>query len=238
MHSWNQVFDAVYCLNLASRPDRYELMEKRFSYFGLNVERFNAIPGDLTKHFWASTFPQNPFFKNPNYIACAMSHMNIFTTALARGQKKILIIEDDIRIHRDSDEITREFMREIPEWDLIHLSYIPLTDDLSKWNYNILDDRAVGDRVVKSKNLWSLMGYAVNEKMMRHLLDVYASCYPMELDRYLVGHVQNNPEFKCFACRPQPIAGEDGYSDNAVRYENGLYLKTFDSRFSQFHDYI
>jgi len=211
-------------------------MEKRFSYFGLKVERFNAIPGDLTKHFWSSQFDKT-FFKNPNYIACAMSHMNIFTTALAKGQKKILIIEDDVRIHRDSSEITREFMKDIPEWDLIHLSYIPLNDDLSKWNYTILDDRHVSPHVIKSKNLWSLMGYAVNEKMMRHLLDVY-SCYPMELDRYLVNHVQENPDFNCFACCPQPIAGEDGYSDNADRYEDGLYLKTFDPRFSHFHDYV
>jgi GR25 family glycosyltransferase involved in LPS biosynthesis len=32
------------CLNLDSRPDRWELAQKEFKEHGLNVERFAAIP--------------------------------------------------------------------------------------------------------------------------------------------------------------------------------------------------
>jgi len=129
-HCWNTFFDGIYCLNLASRPDRMEGMEKRFKHFDLNVERVNAIPGAIVKSLWSAIQPTNKYFSNPNYLACAISHVQMYATALARNQKHILVLEDDVRIHPISDGLTRELFKEIPsDWDLLYFAYIPLSDD-------------------------------------------------------------------------------------------------------------
>jgi GR25 family glycosyltransferase involved in LPS biosynthesis len=238
-HCWNTLFDGIYCLNLASRPDRMEGMEKRFKHFDLKVERANAIPGAIVKSYWSAIQPTNKYFTNPNYLACAISHVQMYATALARKQKSILVIEDDVRIHPNSDRLTREFFKEIPaDWDLLYFAYIPLSDDQSMWTYAEIEPNRVGPTSVKAHNLWSMMGYAMSERMMKHMVEVYGSSYPMEVDRYLVNIIQRRSDFKCYAVSPQCIASEDGYSDNAGVVWNNLSTKSVDSRFAKFEDYI
>jgi hypothetical protein len=242
-HIWNELFDGVYCLNLSSRPDRYETMEKRFAYFDLKVERANALPGSTIQGLWShiqdAKSPGHQYFCNPNYLACAIGHLNIYATALARGQKKILIIEDDVRIARNSEEMTKTFMSQVPsDWDMLYLSYIPLSDDQSMWTYQILDDGRLSQNVVKAKNLWSMMGLVFNERMMRHMLDVYAKTFPMEIDRYLVDVIQKSEEFHSYAMNPQVIVGEDIYSDNMGVFCGSFAQKSLDTRFATYSDYI
>ena len=82
------------------------------------------------------------------------------------------------------------------------------------------------------------MGYAMSERMMKHMVDLYGSSYPMEIDRYLVNIIQRRSDFKCYAVSPQCIASEDGYSDNAGVSWNDLSVKSVDSRFARYQDYI
>lgn len=237
------MFDGVYCLNLSSRPDRYETMEKRFAYFDLKVERANALPGSTIQGLWShiqnAKSPGHEHFANPNYLACAIGHLNIYATALARGQKKILVIEDDVRIARKSEELTKDFMEQVPkDWDLLYLAYIPLSDDQTMWTYQILDDRRISNNVVKPKNLWSMMGLILNERMMKHMLDVYAKSFPMEIDRYLVEVIQKSSEFNAYAVSPQVVVGEDVYSDNMGAYCDTFAQKSLDGRLAVYSDYI
>lgn len=238
-HCWNHFFDRIYCLNLASRPDRMDGMEQRFKHFDLNVERVNAIPGAIVKSLWSAIQPTNKYFTNPNYLACAISHVQMYATALARNQKHILVLEDDVRIHPRSDELTRKLFNEIPsDWDLVYFAYIPLSDDQSMWTYGQIDANRTGPNSTKASNLWSMMAYAMSERMMKHMVDVYGSGYPMEIDRYLVDMIQRGTQFKCYAVSPQCVASEDGYSDNAGVVWNDLSVKSVDSRFARFQDYI
>jgi GR25 family glycosyltransferase involved in LPS biosynthesis len=214
-------------------------MEGRFKHFGLEVERVNAIPGSIIKPLHNLFFQVNNFFKNPNYLACAISHVQIIASALAKGQKNILVLEDDVRIHKDSDEMTTQFFKEIPDdWDLLYFAYIPLSDDTSMWTYQNMESNRVGPSSVKASNLWSMMGYAMSERMMKHIVDVYGATYPMEIDRYLVDVIQRGSEFKCYAISPQCIASEDGYSDNAETCWNDLSIKSVDPRYANFSDYV
>jgi GR25 family glycosyltransferase involved in LPS biosynthesis len=238
-HCWNTFFDGIYCLNLASRPDRMDGMEQRFKHFDLKVERVNAIPGAIIKSLWTAIQPTNKYFSNPNYLACAISHVQIYATALARNQKHILVLEDDVRIHPVSDGLTRELFKEIPsDWDLVYFAYIPLSDDQSMWTYGQIDANRIGPTSAKASNLWSMMGYAMSERMMKQMVEIYGSGYPMEIDRYLVDIIQRRPEFKCYAVSPQCVASEDGYSDNAGVVWNDLSTKSVDSRFASYQDYI
>ena len=239
MHIWNEFFDGMYCLNLASRPDRMDGMIRRFNYFGLKVERANALSGAIIKPMYDEFYKINKYFTTPNYLACAIGHVHMYATALARNQKSIFVIEDDVRIHRNSDAMTRKALKDLPsDWDLIYFAYIPLSDDQTMWTYGLVDGSGEKPNFVRSHNLWSMMGYAMSERMMRHMVDVYGSSYPMEIDRYLVDVIQSGTKFKCYAISPQCIASEDGYSDNAGTTWNNLSTKSVDSRFAAFHDYV
>lgn len=238
MHAFNEFFDAVYVLNLASRPERWAAMADRLQ--GISYTRHEAIPGAVTRHYHALIKDSRPF-GNPNYVACTMSHLHMFATSLARGHKSLLILEDDVGLHRDSDALTRQFMAQVrdltPTWDLLYLSYIPLTPDCSMWSYVELDRHVASQNVRLARNLWSLMGYAISDRLMRHVLQVYGSSMPMELDRFFVTSIQPSAEFKCYGASPQIIAGHDGFSDNAQRNETGLVAKSMDSRLSTPSDY-
>ena len=43
MNILNEFFDKIFCINLDSRPDRWEECEKMFSHYNLEVERVSAI---------------------------------------------------------------------------------------------------------------------------------------------------------------------------------------------------
>ncbi len=238
----NQYFDKVYCLNLAKRPERMQTALKRFQFIDLDATRFNAIDGSIVVPLWRAL--DNETFRLPSYVGCCLSHLSIFKEAMDAGYERILIVEDDVRVHREAQTIFKEMIDEIRatgnghEPDLIHLAYIPLIDDLTKWDYNILTPQKLGNRTLKSKNLWSLMAYGINRKLMEHLLKVYDESFPMELDRYFVSTVFPNPEFHCIASIPQLFSAEDNMSDNTHEYTPDLLIKSVDRSHANLHDYV
>jgi glycosyl transferase family 25 len=76
----NSILDIkhVFYINLLSRPDRKQHVEKQMKTIGINVERFNAIK--MTN----------------GAIGCSMSHLRIIETAKLNNWEHVLIIEDDI----------------------------------------------------------------------------------------------------------------------------------------------
>lgn len=236
----NNYFDKVYCLNLAKRPERMTTVLNRFKYINLNVTRFNAIDGAVVGPLWRALDNEN--FRLQSYVGCCLSHLSIMREALDAGYERILIIEDDVRVHRNAQELFNEMITEIKDKsinpDLIHLAYIPLTDDLSHWNYNILSTEFIGKRIIKSKNLWSLMAYGINRRLMEHILKIYDQSFPMELDRFFVTTIFSDSDFCCIASSPQLFSAEDNVSDNTHEYTPGLLLKSVDQRHAKLHDYV
>lgn len=77
MNSIHDIRHAFY-INLDSRPDRKEYIEKHLETIGLKAERFKAIK--LTN----------------GALGCSMSHLRLIETAKLNDWDHILIIEDDI----------------------------------------------------------------------------------------------------------------------------------------------
>lgn len=232
---FNQLFDKVYCLNLSSRPERMDIMKHRFNYVGIDYERFNGINGNILKYFYRYA---PSYFSNPNYVGCNLSHIAIYQDAIDRGFKRIMIIEDDVRINRYSNSI----LSEAPDllefnWDLLYFAYIPLSDDLTRWDYGILPIQP-GKRTFNAHNMWSLMAYGINEKLMNHMINVYSESFPMEIDRYFVTHIQKSPDYNCLGISPQLVCAEDGPSDNSGREEIMMMERSVDARFAKYIDYV
>ena len=77
MNSISDIEHAFY-INLHSRPDRRNHVERQLKNIGIHAERFNA-------------------FKMDNgAIGCSMSHLKLIETAKANNWEHILIVEDDI----------------------------------------------------------------------------------------------------------------------------------------------
>jgi hypothetical protein len=106
------------------------------------------------------------------------------------------------------------------------------------WTYSGVDECRLSQHVTKARNLWNLMGVAFSERMMKHMLDVYAKTFPMEIDRYYVRVIQEGDEFKTYGAHPQIISGEDSYSDNGFQTSHCFADKSVDRRYADYSDYI
>jgi len=101
-------FDALRCINLDDRPDRYAAVDKRFEKIGISR---------LVKRFPAIKTPEN------HHIGCALSHRAIIADARQRGLQNILIFEDDAIFHDQIMEFMPAVMDELEntDWDILYL---------------------------------------------------------------------------------------------------------------------
>ena len=101
-------FEAIFCLNLDQRPDRWANALRRFSELRIaaRVERFPAIPTPCNHH-----------------VGCARSWRRMVATARDRGLRNFLGIEDDAIFLDDTLDVMRIAMRELEgrPWDLLYL---------------------------------------------------------------------------------------------------------------------
>ena len=83
--------DAMYCINLASRPDRRRAVEEQFRAAGIDgrVDFFEAIDGKTVADTGAIT---------TGLAGCALSHLAVMAKAKERGQKHVLVFEDDAEL--------------------------------------------------------------------------------------------------------------------------------------------
>ena len=78
-------FEAIYCINLDRRTDRWAQVKKEFEKVGIQdrVIRFSAVETPENGHFW-----------------CMASHRTIIQRAKNAGWKNVLVLEDDIIIRK------------------------------------------------------------------------------------------------------------------------------------------
>lgn len=230
----NKYFDKIYVLNLHKRKDRMVDIDNRLRKFGIEYERFGATDGSVIKPIWEKFYQDNKYFTTPNYLACAISHLSIYKDAIQNNYKRILIVEDDVVINQNIHSIFDSIS--IPEWkDIFYLGFIPLSDDQTMWTYNIVNN-FIFDKIFLPKNLWGLYAYGLTNEVMIELLQVYENSFPMEIDRYLVNHIQ--PRGGSIAISPQLFACQDIYSDNMSMMQSNMLQRSVDQRFASLSDYI
>ncbi len=95
-------FDAIYCINLNTKTDRWEAVQARFEALGIagRVRRF-------------------PAFETPSnhHIGCALSHRAILAEAKQRGLRNVLVFEDDVIFSVDAAERLRPNIEELKQRD-------------------------------------------------------------------------------------------------------------------------
>ena len=229
----NEYFDKIYVLNLHKRRDRRDEIDNRLTKFGIEYERFGATDGSVMRVIWEKFDKENKYFTTPNYLACSISHLSIYKDAVTQGYQKILIIEDDNLINRNIHSLFESIT--IPEWeDIFYLGYIPLSDDQTMWTYGMVSDY-ISERIFRPKNLWGLFAYGMTNKLMSEMINIYDKSFPMEVDRYLVNHIQ--PRGGSIGMSPQLFCCQDVYSDNMSGYQLDMTRRSVDTRFASMEDY-
>jgi len=219
-------FDAVFVLNLEKRNDRMERVNDVLYYLQIPFERFNAIDSEVVTGLHNNLISKNvtSTMTRPGYLACLLSHLSIYKTALDRGFEKVLILEDDILVHKNAKESIKTFMPQVPNnWDMIYFGYLPLSEDLQYWSYlNFEPLQANGDErnpiepsknesnVFCAKGLWCTHAYAITSKFMKDIIEMYGNTafeQWLEIDRFLVQQ-QKQKKNAIYGCNP-PLFGQN-----------------------------
>ena len=118
----NTYFDKIFYINLAKDVNRNDNVLAQFNRFDItNFERIEAtsytkIPD---KKLW-----RNFNKKDDKYIlgqlGCRASHLEIVKIAKERNYKKILILEDDIKILKDPNELLITNENILNDWNFLY----------------------------------------------------------------------------------------------------------------------
>ena len=145
MNSVSDIQHAFY-INLDSRPDRKQHVERQLGIIGINAQRFKAI-------------------KLPNgALGCSMSHLKLIETAKANNWPHILVVEDDILFTNPSLFIQQcnKFLSTHKEFDVALIS-----------GNNLPPYREIDDTCVQVTKCQTTTGYLVQNHYFDTLIQNY-----------------------------------------------------------------
>jgi GR25 family glycosyltransferase involved in LPS biosynthesis len=151
-------FNDIVCINLRSRQDRRQYMASLLKRLGIPC-RFHIV----TKH---------P--KGGRY-GCFESHIQVIQECYNKGDKYIMIIEDDILPSQSySNTLFKhaiQFMKSHKyDWDIFYLGYIPMDGHLRP--HSFLGCEVVSKHIVKFNPL-ATHAYCLQRSGMKLILDNY-----------------------------------------------------------------
>lgn len=158
-------FDKIYCINRASRTDRWGKSLLEFQKLNLTVERFNAIEGGAK--------------------GCMLSHINIIRQARENRYRRVLVLEDDVEfLVTDLDYYYQVFKTiEFMHWHLLYLG-ANVNEKLKRKN----------EYLFTAKSTLCLHAVAYNETIFNQII-IDARTGKIErskfIDSYLLGKVQS-----------------------------------------------
>lgn len=156
-------FDAIRCINLVSRDDRYEVANTMFQSIDVDVDFFRT--------------ERHP---NGGLQGCFESHVAIIKEAYDAGYDNVLIFEDDVAITKHFNakllKAAINFMESNDDWDMFYLGALP---EIKKHKIVKMTDK----RIYKVNSLCT-HAYVVSRRMMEKFHD--AQYYGIPLDYVFV----------------------------------------------------
>lgn len=194
----NHFFEHIYVLNLPSRTDRKERMKSLFSKHNIEVEFFDAIDGK--KHHTKSDK------RNAGEVGCFLSHKAIIKDAYEKGYESILILEDDLILHKDFHKVCLN-LYSIPknEWDMIYLGAS---------DYNFKENTINSDfskPYYKGRLIDGTFAYGITKDKIKKIHENRALTRNLPIDTNY--HSLDSSSEKTFVMNPMPIIADVKNSD-------------------------
>lgn len=175
------MFTKILYINLDRRTDRKEHMEKELNKINFKgtIEKISAVDGKridpnnikhlFTEHAINELSIENPPHFHPGSFmsigaaGCALSHRKAFINVLNGNDDKVLILEDDIKFDENFMSKYEEYIKNIPDYDLLYLGY-----------HFAVQPENVNDYYKKSKGIvYGLFGYVIDKKIAQLLIDMF-----------------------------------------------------------------
>jgi len=218
----NDYFDAIYCINLDRRPDRWkENCLPQFNNLGLSVERFSAVDGKKDIDLGHGDYHNGE-------IAGSMSHLNALIKAKKNGIKKLLLLEDDVVFKDNANEIFSNTIDNVPkDWEYLFFG-----------GNHVGGFRTVSPGVVKLGGSYAIHACGIKESsydiMIQHLTTkINQSIKKAKTEKpkksiaadFFLADLQKVLKTYCFL--PHLAWQLDGHSDIQGAYMNYDFLKKY-----------
>jgi glycosyl transferase family 25 len=233
------MIDKVYVINLKYRVDRLKKMDKMLKSIGgkfSEYEHIEAVNGKLITEKEKNkllSLKSRRLFKNPTSfkdiksfgaIGCYISHVGIWQLALNRGEKNIIILEDDIQLQIDGSKIDEYIKSRPDDYDICYLDWYGLygydstKEYNSYWNKNDSDEISYFSAYMISEN--GIKKLLQNVFPIEQQIDCYADAYAIEnkdFNRYLSKEI-------IFSQGYSPLYDTDITNNNLRCYINDIFL--------------
>lgn len=142
----NTVFDRIYVLNLAADTDKLATTTATLTAFGIDFERFDAVDGaapefdDEWQAYQESdlSLPQEHHL-NEHLLESrgAWGYLKtmraLLVEAKEEGLSNVLVLEDDVLVHRDFSSLFARSWSEVPSnWKVVYLGSVQAAADRSE----------------------------------------------------------------------------------------------------------
>jgi GR25 family glycosyltransferase involved in LPS biosynthesis len=156
------IFDDTnaFCINLDTKPERWEKMQRRFQHFDMKVQRWPAATADdIVDNF--------PHYLNGGQKGCAQSHIHIWRHMLEKELPYALILEDDACFDQRWKEKLALFCASNvdAEWDAVFLNASEPIDERDVWS------------CTRDREQYLTAGYVLSNKGARVLLRDFEHCF-------------------------------------------------------------
>ena len=165
-------FDCIYIINLPN--ERYKIINL-YNLFKKNKCNFKIINGVIKEKNNLNIFNnwelyklenKNCLIKIESQLGNLIAHLICLKDMKYNNYKKILILEDDIYIHKNYNNILRNAIDNLKKYDILFLGNLQ-----KKWeNINIDNDNNIYKSNIHSKGCFS---YSVSHNILNKLINYY-----------------------------------------------------------------
>lgn len=205
MKTISDYFENIYCVNLETRPDRWEQVQKEFEKYNIiNVKRYNAVDGN-------TIFVINPKLLRGE-LGILNTHINLIKMAKENNFKNILIMEDDVWFNPDIVNLEK-YMNQLPEyWDMLYFGI----------NYQQNAPlNLIKPNIGKPINGYGLQCVAINNTMFDKILEIIPKM-EKQVDVYYSEFFKTKKVYSFF---PNLALQVEGFSD--IQQKNVNYDQFF-----------
>ena len=176
-------FPSKVCINLDSRPERWQRMQEKFAITTLGQERFPAYDG-------ARLILPPTWRFSPGAYGCLQSHLAVIRRARAQGLPHVLIFEDDVVFAPDCHTRFASAIAHVPaDWDMLFLGAGHLEDLV-----------VVAPQIVRLRRSYSSYAYALRASLYDAVI-VWQSAAQQPID---VTYMQLQKLYHCYGFYPNP----------------------------------
>lgn len=207
-------FDKIFYINLDSRPDRRESMEKQLKKYNLSATRFNAVRltdednADLVKRGCIFRDHDRPEYA-PRIKSSTLSHLSVLFFAKLFKAKNVLVLEDDVIFHDDILQELPKCTEELSQrdWDMFFLGLQPL------------EAQQVSENLALVQRATSSHAYCING----HYIDTAIKA--LDYMRYpvidvVLGHMHRSHKANTFMAMKELATQPPGDSDIEGNYQD------------------